>query len=128
MGAIAGPNLIVLMLTAMEHDLTMRVNAKMDSRMKLSMQSIFLATKKSDAYSKLSGIDCQKRPSEYKEAEGKIRALEAQEQKLAAYDKQLEMQLTKLQNELKQTTARKDAAQKMLDQNIQGAYNYGQGR
>ena len=128
MGAIAGPNLIVLMLTAMEHDLTMRVNAKMDSRMKLSMQSIFLATKKSDAYAALSSIDCEKQAGKYKQAEAKIRELEAQEQKLAAYDKQLEMQLTKLQNELKQTTARKDAAQKMLDQNIQGAYNYGQGR
>lgn len=128
MGAIAGPNLIVLMLTAMEHDLTMRVNAKMDSRMKLSMQSIFLANKKSDAYSKLSGIDSKNQKQEYDRVMAECEKIQAQEQKLAAYDKQLEMQLTKLQNELKQTTARKDAAQKMLDQNIQGAYNYGQGR
>ena len=41
-------------------------------------------------------------------------------------DKMLEMELTKLQNELKQVQQRKEGAQKMLDQNIQGAFSYGQ--
>ena len=124
MGAIAGPNLIVLMLTAMEHDLNFRVNCKMDSRMQLSMRSIFLGTQKSSLYSQMS--QCPSDSDAYKRAQYELGIIEGKEKALAAMDKMLEMELTKLQNELKQVQQRKEGAQKMLDQNIQGAFSYGQ--
>ena len=124
MGAIAGPNLIVLMLTAMEHDLNFRVNCKMDSRMQLSMQSIFLGTQKSNLYASMSQVSAE--DPKYIQIKAQCDAIEAKEKALAAMDKGLEMELTKLQNELKQVQQRKEGAQKMLDQNIQGAFSYGQ--
>ena len=126
MGAIAGPNLIVLMLTAMEHDLNFRVNCKMDSRMQLSMQSIFLGTQKSNLYSQMSQVSADDKSGKYAQLRAAAEAIEAKEKALAAMDKVLEMELTKLQNELKQVQQRKEGAQKMLDQNIQGAFSYGQ--
>lgn len=120
MGAVAGPNLIVLMLTAMEHDLTFRINMKMDSRMQLSMSSIFHANAKSNWLNKLSA-----NPNDTS-AKCELDKLEAQERIIAALDKQLEMELTKLQNELKMVQQRKEAEEKLLDKNIQGAFSMGQ--
>ncbi len=126
MGAVAGPNLIVMMLTAMEHDLTYRVNHKMDTRMQVSMRSIFLGNKKSVLYQQMSQVSSDS--TKYKQLMEAAKAIEAQENAINAIDKQLEMELTKLQNELKMVQQRKESAQKMLEKNIQGAFDYGQGR
>ena len=125
MGAVAGPSIVVQMLTAMEHDLQYRVNFKMDTSMMLSMRSIFLGTQKSTALSKFS--QAQKDTAEYRQAEATIKEIEIQERKLQAIEKQLEMEIQKLNNELKQIQQRKEGAQKILDQNIKSAFNYGQG-
>jgi len=126
MGAVAGPNLIVLMLTAMEHDLTFRINMKMDSRMRLSMTSIFHANRKSALLSELSQYDPEKQRAQYEGIRKQLEAFEQKERVIAALDKQLEMELTKLQNELKMTQQRKESEEKMLDKNIQGAFSMGQ--
>lgn len=126
MGAVAGPNLIVLMLTAMEHDLTFRINMKMDSRMQLSMTSIFYANQKSAIYADLGKIDPEKQKDAYNRVKCQLEQLEQRERVIAALDKQLEMELTKLQNELKMTQQRKESEEKMLDKNIQGAFSMGQ--
>ena len=123
MGAIAGPNLIVQMLTAMEHDLTFRINMKMDSRMKLSMSSIFYANQKSAKFAELGKYD--PKSQQYAHYDAEIKRLEQHERVIAALDKQLEMELTKLQNELKMTQQRKEATEKMLEKNIHGAFSMG---
>ena len=127
MGAIAGPNLIVLMLTAMEHDLTYRVNYKMDTRMQVSMQSISLGNQKSALYQQMSQCDQNTTfgKQEYQRLLSLASGIESKERVIAAIDKQLEMELTKLQNELKMVQQRKESAQKMLDQNIKTAFSYG---
>ena len=108
MGAVAGPSIVVQMLTAMEHDLQYRVNFKMDTSMMLSMRSIFLGTQKSTALQKFS--QCQINSQEYHEAKQAIEQIEVQERKLQAMEKQLEMEINKLNNELKQVQKRKEGA------------------
>ena len=126
MGAVAGPSIVVQMLIAMEHDLQQRVNYKMDTSMMLSMRSIFLGQKKSDALQKLSQCESMQ-SSGYVSAKAVVDQIEAQERQLQAMEKQLEMQINKLNNQLKQVQQRKDGAQKILDQNIKSAFSYGQG-
>jgi len=126
MGAVAGPSIVVQMLTAMEHDLQYRVNHKMDTSMMLSMRSIFLGQKKSDALQKLSQFQSTT-DNGYAAAKAVVDQIENQERQLQAMEKQIEMQINKLNNELKQVQQRKEGAQKMLDQNIKSAFSYGQG-
>ena len=126
MGAVAGPSIVVQMLTAMEHDLQFRLNYKMDTSMMLSMQSIFLGTQKSSILQRMSQLD--PKSAEYKKlVEVELVKIEVQERKMQAFEKQLEMQIKKLESQLKQVQQRKEGAQKMLDQNIKGAFSYGQG-
>jgi len=129
MGAVAGPNIIVMMLTAMEHDLQYRINYKMDTSMMLSMRSIFMGTQKSTLFQQLSKIDSStaKGASAYKQLEAQINAIEARERQIAALEKQIDMEMKQLENQLKQVQQRKQGAQKMLDENIKGAFNYGGG-
>lgn len=127
MGAVAGPNIIVLMLTAMEHDLQYRINFKMDTSMMLSMRSIFLGTQKSSLLQQMSQVDSEKNKGRYNQLAAMIQQIEARERQIAALEKQLEMEMKALENQLKKVQQRKEGAQKMLDQNIKGAFDYGQG-
>lgn len=127
MGAVAGPNIIVLMLTAMEHDLQYRINYKMDTSMMLSMRSIFLGTQKSSILQQMSQVDSEKNKARYNQLAAMLQQIEARERQIAALEKQLEMEMKALENQLKKVQQRKEGAQKMLDQNIKGAFDYGQG-
>ena len=124
MGAVAGPNIIVLMLTAMEHDIQARMNTKMDTQMLMSMRSIFFGSQKAQLYNQLQNTP--------ENAQGpilaKIKYWEQQEKKIAQMEKVLEMEMKRLEAQLKMVQQRKEAAEKMLDKNIQGAFTYGQGR
>ena len=124
MGAVAGPNIIVLMLTAMEHDIQARMNAKMDSQMLLSMRSIFYGDQKARLYSQLQNQD----PNSYayKKVLEQISRFEAQERVIQQMEKQIEMQMKQLETQLKMVQQRKEGAEKMLEKNIQTAFNYGQ--
>ena len=127
MGAVAGPNIIVMMLTAMEHDLQYRINYKMDTSMMLSMRSIFLGTQKSSILQQMSQVDSEKNKARYNQLAAMLQQIEARERQIAALEKQLEMEMKALENQLKKVQQRKEGAQKMLDQNIKGAFDYGQG-
>jgi len=129
MGAIAGPQIVLMMLTAMEHDLQFRVNYKMDTLMLVSQRSIFYGTQKSNLYQQLSQCNTADKDSnaKYNQIMGQIKAIEAQEKRIADTEKQIEMQMKKLENQLKMVTQRKEGAQKILEQNIKGAFNYGMG-
>jgi len=118
MAPLAGPNITLLMLTAMEHDLTFRINQKMDARMRLSMNSIFLAQQKSGYY-QLAASNPDDQQLQYA-----MKILENQEKAIASYEKTLEMETTQLQNQLKVIQQRKEGAQKMVDQGAK-SFNYG---
>ena len=123
MGAVAGPNIIVLMLTAMEHDFQARLNAKMDSQMLLSMRSIFYGNAKSQLYGQLQN-QAPDSPG-YNSVLNQIKQLEAQERIIQQMEKQLEMEMKRIENQLKIVQQRKEGAEKMLEKNIQGAFKYG---
>ena len=91
MGAVAGPNIIVLMLTAMEHDLQYRINYKMDTSMMLSMRSIFLGTQKSSILQQMSQVDSEKNKARYNQLAAMLQQIEARERQIAALEKQLEI-------------------------------------
>ncbi len=117
MAPIAGPQITLMMLKAMSHDLTFRINQKMDARMQLSMNSIFLGQKKSAIYQQLSQMqDATSNNSAYNQANANLKIYEQEEARIASMEKILEMELTKLQNELKQVQAREEATQKMVDE------------
>ncbi|MDD3594497.1 MAG: hypothetical protein PHX18_07715 [Candidatus Gastranaerophilales bacterium] len=123
MGAIAGPNIILLMMVAMEHDLQARINAKSDQRQMLSMKSIFLASQKStyfQANGSMSGNDPRSNA-----INAQLQMLEQQEKIIQAMDKVLDMELNKLQNELKMAQQRRENMQKTLDKNIETAFGGG---
>ncbi|MCR4880535.1 MAG: hypothetical protein K6A44_01095 [bacterium] len=130
MGAVAGPNIIVLMLTAMEHDLQSRINTKMDTQMLFSMQSIFFGNAKAQLYGQLQSLNPQdangNTNSAYAQIQAKIQQLEQKEKMLQAMEKTLDMEMKQLETQLKITQQRKEAAEKMLDKNIQSAFSYGQ--
>ncbi len=130
MGAVAGPNIIVMMLTAMEHDLQSQINTKMDSQMLMSMQSIFLGNAKANLYQQYGNIDTstEQGKAAWNRLQVELGKLEAKEKQLQSYEKTLDMKLKKLENQLKIVQQRKEAAQKMLDKNVQDAFNYGHGR
>lgn len=119
MGAIAGPNIILLMMVAMEHDLQARINSKSDLRQMLSMKSIFLANAKSPLYQASSSIDAKTQPQQAAIINNQLNDLERQEKIIAAMDKILDMELNKLQNELKMAQQRRESIQKVLDKNIE---------
>lgn len=125
MGAVAGPHLIVLMLTAMEHDFQARLNSKMDTQMLMSMRSIFFGNQKAQLYSQLQS--CSSDSPAYKSIMCKIQQIESRERMIQSMEKTLEMQMKQLENQLKMVQQRKEAAQKMLERNIQGAFTYGHG-
>ena len=116
MAPIAGPQITLMMLKAMSHDLTFRINMKMDARMQLSMQSIFIGNKKAAIYQQLSQYQGDANQQGYINLNGYLKQYENEEAKIASYEKMLEMELTKLQNELKQVQAREEATQKMVDE------------
>ena len=126
MGAVAGPNIIVLMLTAMEHDLQAKLNVKMDSQMLLSMRSIFYGNAKSQLYGNLQNINYETQRGAYEQVLSQIRRYEEEERKIQQLEKQLEMQMKRIENQLKMVQQRKEGAEKMLEKNIQSAFNYGQ--
>ena len=132
MGAVAGPNIIVLMLTAMEHDLQSRINTKMDTQMLMSMQSIFFGNAKAALYGQLQSLTPQdtngRTNPNYQAIYNKIQQLEQKEKVLQAMEKTLDMEMKQLENQLKITQQRKEAAEKMRDKNIEGAFSYGHGR
>jgi len=124
MGAIAGPQMMVLMLTAMEHDLQAQINSQMDVQMILSTKSIFLGNAKANVYSQMTqaaGINTM--PAGL---QSQLAQIEAAERQLQTMEKTIEMKLKQLENQLKQVQQRKEAQEKMLDKNIQGAFTYGQ--
>ena len=129
MGAVAGPNIIVMMLTAMEHDLQSQINTKMDTQMLMSMQSIWLGNAKAQVYQKYGNIDTSTQAGKdaYYNLQSELGKIEAKERQMQAYEKTLEMKLKQLENQLKMVQQRKEAAQKMLDKNIQDAFSYGHG-
>ena len=122
MAPLAGPNITLLMLTAMEHDLTFRINQKMDVRMRLCMNSIFLANSKSTLYQQSASTNNNSQRAS--EIEAAINSLASQEKIIASYEKTLEMEITQLQNQLKVVQQRKEGAQKMVDQGAK-SFNYG---
>lgn len=132
MGAVAGPNIIVLMLTAMEHDLQSRINTKMDTQTLMSMQSIFFGNAKATLYQQLqsvnpNGTNGQQSNPQYTSIMAQIQQIEAKEKILQSMEKTLDMEMKQLETQLKITQQRKEAAQKQLDKNIQDSFSYGQG-
>ena len=114
MAPISGPQITLMMLKAMTHDLTFRLNKKMDSRMRLSQTSIFIGDQKAKLYQNLG--QCDPNSGNANSINSQLAALESREKAIASYEKQLEMEITQLQNQLKQAQAREDAAQKMVDE------------
>ena len=96
-----------LMLAAMENDIVYRLNHKMDLRMRLTMNSIFLAHSKA----KLNDAKA-KESSQYRitEIERSIKAIEEREQIIAKYEKQLESEISQLQALVKGFRPKKMAA------------------
>ena len=127
MGAIAGPNIIILMLTAMEHDLQARINTKQDTITLMSMQSIFFGNKKAALYQQLSQVDYEKQRAQYERITALIAQQEQKERMIQQLEKTIEMEMQNLQNQLKMVQQRKEAQQKILDQNMKGAFSYGHG-
>ncbi len=130
MGAVAGPNIIVMMLTAMEHDLQSRINTKMDTQMLMSMQSIFIGNAKAQLYQQYSNIDTSTEQGKalWSKLQIELGKIEAKEKQMQSLEKTLDMQMKQLETQLKITQQRKEAAQKMLDKNVQDAFSYGHGR
>ena len=93
----------------------------------LSMRSIFLGTQKSSILQQMSQVDSEKNKARYNQLAAMLQQIEARERQIAALEKQLEMEMKALENQLKKVQQRKEGAQKMLDQNIKGAFDYGQG-
>ena len=122
MGAIAGPSIIVMMLTAMEHDLQSRISTKMDAQMLLSQQSIFLGNQKAMMFQQLSTLDPNS--AQYKQMEASINAFLQKEKVLQSYEKTLDMELKQLQTQLEITQKRKEAEEKRLQQNIKTGFSY----
>ena len=130
MGSVAGPNIIVMMLTAMEHDIQSQINTKMDSQMLMSMQSIFLGNAKAAVYQQYGNIDTttEEGKNAWNKMQKRLEEITVRERQLQNYEKTLDMKLKQLENQLKMIQQRKEAAQKMLDKNIQDAFSYGHGR
>ncbi len=113
MAPLAGPQITLMMLKAMSHDLSFRINQKMDVRMRISQASIFIGNQKASLYQGLSQY--ANNTTQYKQIEAAIQMLAAREQQQASYEKMIEMEITNLQNQLKQVQAREEATQKMVD-------------
>ena len=126
MGAVAGPNIIVLMLTAMEHDLQARINMKMDSQQILSARSIFFANKKATLYQNMQ--QCTPDSQQWKAIQAEVYRLECQERVIQTLEKTLDMEMKKLQSQLEIVQKRKEGAEKMRQKNTEDAFNYGHGR
>ena len=123
MGSIAGQNIILLMLTAMEHDMQFRLSRKMDTSQMLSMRSIFLGNQKAQAlqaYSQFGSKD-----KRYINARRALIEIEKRERTLQALEKQLELEMKQLENQLKIIQQRKENVQKMLDNNIKQGFGGG---
>ena len=123
MGAIAGPNIIVMMLTAMEHDLQAKYSMESDSMQLLSMQSIFFGNQKAMAYQQIN--NCAPDSPRYKQIMNFLAQIEARENAIKSYEKTIEMRMKQLETQLKIVQQRKESAQKMLEQNIQSAFKLG---
>lgn len=114
MAPLAGPQITLMMLKAMTHDLSFRINQKMDARMRVSQSSIFIGNQKAGLYQRLGQL--QSGSGEANRINNYLAAIEAKERAIASYEKQLDMEITNLQNQLKQAQAREEAAQKMVDE------------
>lgn len=114
MAPLAGPQITLMMLKAMTHDLSFRINQKMDARMRVSQSSIFIGNQKAGLYQRLGQL--QSGSGEANTINNYLAAIEAKERAIASYEKQLDMEITNLQNQLKQAQAREEAAQKMVDE------------
>ena len=121
MAPIAGPQITLMMLKAMTHDLTFRINRKMDSRMRLSQSSIFIGNQKAALYQRLGQCDPNDPNNKalVNSINAALQAYEAREKALASYEKYLDMEITNLQNQLKQAEAREQAAEKMVEKGCQ---------
>ena len=126
MGAVAGPNIIVLMLTAMEHDLQARINMKMDSQMLLSMQSIFFGNAKAALYQQMQS--CTPDSPQWKQIQVQVYQLECRERAIQTLEKTLDMEMKRLQAQLEMVQKRKEGAEKMRQKNTEDAFSYGHGR
>ena len=113
MAPIAGPQITLMMLKAMTHDLTFRINKKMDVRMRISQSSIFIGNQKAALYQLLGQNNGN--ANQVNAINARLAAFEAQEKAIASYEKQLDLEITNLQNQLKLAQQREEAAQKMVD-------------
>jgi len=114
MAPLAGPQITLMMLKAMSHDLSFRISQKTDMKMRISQSSIFLGNTKASLYQSLAQYATNTQG--YNAVNAQIQQLAAREQAIASYEKMIDMEITNLQNQLKQVQAREEAAQKMVDE------------
>lgn len=118
MAPLAGPQITLMMLKAMTHDLSFRINKKMDARMRISQSSIFIGNQKAAYYQALGQLNPNdpNNAAKVNTINNLLKQMEDKERIIASYEKQIDMEITNLQNQLKQAQAREEAAQKMVDE------------